>query len=106
MDDKLDQKAHKDREPDEIIYSRYLKTSDNKDLKELLVRYRTELTFFIYGFVRNMEDAEEIMMDAFAAAASGTARFSGKSSFKTWLYAIGRNLAMKQLRKKGSCSFR
>ncbi|MCR5332239.1 MAG: sigma-70 family RNA polymerase sigma factor, partial [Lachnospiraceae bacterium] len=62
-------------------------------------RHRSDLTFFIYGFVHNMEDAEDIMMDAFAVAASGTARFSGKSSFKTWLFAIGRNLALKHLRK-------
>ena len=39
------------------------------------------------------------MMDAFAVAASGTSRFRGNSSFKTWLFAIGRNLAMKHLRK-------
>ena len=44
-------------------------------------------------------DAEELMLDAFAVAASGTSRFSMKSSFKTWLFAIGRNLAMKHLRK-------
>ena len=46
-----------------------------------------------------MEDAEELMLDAFAVAAYGPSRFSMKSSFKTWLFAIGRNLAMKQLRK-------
>lgn len=91
---------HRDLEPDELIYARYLKTSDNADLKKLLSRHRSDLTFFIYGFVNNIEDAEDIMLDAFAVAASGTARFSGKSSFKTWLFGIGRNLALKHLRKK------
>ena len=90
----------KTKEKDESIYERYLRNSDNEDLKELLSRYREELTFFIYGFVKNMEDAEDIMMDAFAVIASGTAGFAGKSSFRTWLYGIGRNLALKSLRKK------
>ncbi len=91
---------HQAREPDETIYARYLKTSADDDLKELLARHRSDLTFFIYGFVNNMEDAEDIMMDAFAVAASGIAKFSGKSSFKTWLFGIGRNLALKHLRKR------
>ena len=49
-----------------------------------------------------MEDAEELMLDAFAAAASGTTRFSGRSSFKTWLFSIGRHLALRRLRKRAT----
>ncbi|MCR5686043.1 MAG: RNA polymerase sigma factor, partial [Lachnospiraceae bacterium] len=41
-----------------------------------------------------------LMLDAFAVAASGRAGFAAKSSFKTWLFGIGRNLAHKHLRKK------
>ena len=70
-----------------------------EDLRILLERHREGLTLFLFGFVRNMEDAEELMLDAFAIAASGTSRFSGSSSFKTWLFAIGRNQAMSMLRK-------
>ena len=40
------------------------------------------------------------MMDAFAVAASGTSSFSGRSSFKTWLFGIARNQAKMFLRKK------
>ena len=86
-------------ESDEVIYARFLKDNSNEDLKELLSRHREGLTFFLYGFLHNMEDAEDIMLDSFAVAASGTSRFSGKSSFKTWLFSIGRNRAMKHLRK-------
>ena len=55
---------------------------------------------FLFGYVHNEEDAEELMMDSFAVIASGTARFSGKSSFKTWLFGIGRNQAKMMLRKR------
>ena len=48
----------------------------------------------------NEEDAEELMMDAFAVVASGTSTFSGRSSFRTWLFGIARNQAKMFLRKK------
>ena len=86
-------------ESDEKLYMRFLKEGDSDDLRVLLERYNESLTLFIYGYVHDLEEAEELMLDAFAVAASGTSRFSGRSSFKTWLFAIGRNLAMKELRK-------
>ncbi len=87
-------------ESDETLYSRFLNSGGEDDLRLLLERHRESFTLFLYGYVHNMEDAEELMMDAFAVAASGTSRFSGRSSFKTWLYAIGRNLARKRLRAR------
>ena len=87
-------------ESDEKLYNRFMEKGDSDDLRALLERYNESLTLFIYGFVKSMEDAEELMLDAFAAAASDTARFRGNSSFKTWLFAIGRNLALKHLHKR------
>ena len=86
-------------ETDERVYQRYL-AGEEDALRVLLERHREGLTLFLLSYVRNMEDAEELMLDAFAVAASGTARFSGRSSFKTWLYGIGKNLAGKQIRKQ------
>lgn len=89
---------------DEELYARYLKTNNTDDLKVLFLRYKEELMFFVYGFLGNQDDSEDVMMDAFAVVASGTSRFSGKSSFKTWLFSIGRNIALKSLRKRSYCS--
>ena len=86
-------------ESDETVYSRFLTEHNEWDLRILLERHAEGLTLFLYGHVRSMEDAEELMMDAFAVAASGTARFSGRSSFKTWLFSIGRRKALMHLRK-------
>jgi RNA polymerase sigma-70 factor (ECF subfamily) len=46
-----------------------------------------------------MTVAEELSLDAFAEVAAGPTFFSDKSSFKTWLFSIGKNLALMQLRK-------
>lgn len=85
---------------DEALYQSYLKKGDQEALRCLLERHREGLTLFLFGFVRNAEDAEELMLDAFAEAAAGPTVFSGKSSFKTWLFSIGKHLAMKRLRRE------
>lgn len=84
---------------DEQAYERYLQ-GDEDAMQVLLERYRESLTLFLLGYVHNMEDAEELMLDAFAAASAAGNRYMGRSSFKTWLYGIGRNLALKHLRRQ------
>ena len=86
---------------DEAIYSRFLADRREEDFRVLLERHRDSLTLFLYGYVHNMEDAEELMLDAFAEAAAG-AHFSGRSSFKTWLFSVGKNLALQSLRRQRS----
>ena len=87
-------------ESDETIYYRFLREGVNDDMKELMRRHRESLTLFLCGIVHNMDDAEELMLDAFAVAGMGRSVFYGKCSFKTWLFSIGRNQALKHLRKK------
>ncbi len=88
------------QQTDEALYRLYLSEGDEDALRELLVRHRESLTLFLFGYVHDMGDAEELMLDAFAAAAAGTTRFSGRSSFKTWLFSIGRHLALRRLRRR------
>jgi len=88
------------QEKDETIYRRFLERRSEDDLRLLLEHHRESLTLFINGIVHNLDDAEELMLDAFAVAASGTSRFSGKSSFRTWLFAIARKLALSRVRRR------
>jgi len=83
---------------DEELYQIYM-DGDSKALEELLARYREELILFLLGYVKNFDDAEDIMMDAFVVIISRKNRFDAKSSFKTWLYGVARNLAKVHLRK-------
>lgn len=87
-------------ETDETLYSRYLKQRDQGAFRELLERHRESMILFINGFVHNLDDAEELMLDAFAEVAAGPTLFSGRSSFKTWLFSIGKNKALMLLRKQ------
>ena len=62
-------------------------------------RDRMGLILYLNSFVQNIHTAEEITEDIFFELMIKRPKFSGKSSFKTWLYAIGRNITAKQLRK-------
>ena len=86
-------------ESDELIYSRYLAEGNEDDFRILLERHKESLTLFLYCYVHIMEDAEELMLDAYAVTAAGGA-FAGKSSFKTWRFSIGKKLALMRLRER------
>lgn len=83
---------------DEDIYKRFLEQRNNEDFRILLERHREGLLLFLMSFVHNIDDAEELMLDTFAEVASATS-FFGKSSFKTWLYSVGKHQAFMMLRK-------
>ena len=82
------------------LYIRFLREGDKEALRTLFLKHKDSLTFFLYGIVRDAEDAEELMMDTFAILASKTTRYSVRkdAEFKTWLYAIARNQARAFLR--------
>ena len=81
------------------LYSR-IATGDRNALAGLIELYRASLILFIYGIVKDEYDAEELTIDAFAQLIKNRSRFQGESSFKTYLFAIGRNLALRHLKKR------
>ena len=84
-------------------YRRFL-AGDNDGLAEIVREYSDGLIFYINSFVRNISTAEEIMEDVFVEIALKKPKFSGKSSFKTWLYTIARNISIDSLKKKSRYS--
>ncbi|MBO4877232.1 MAG: RNA polymerase sigma factor [Ruminococcus sp.] len=82
----------------ESSYRRFL-AGDNEGLHEIICAYRTGLMLYLNSFVQNIHTAEELTEDTFFELMKKRPVFSGKSSFRTWLYAIGRNTAGKYLRK-------
>ncbi len=82
----------------ESSYRRLL-AGDDEGLYEIICTYREGLILYLNSFVQNIHTAEALAEDTFAELAIKCPDFSGKSSFKTWLYAIGRNITAKYLRK-------
>ena len=83
----------------ENSYRRYI-AGDDSGLAQIIKEYKDGLTLYINGYVNNVFVAEELMEETFFKLATKKPRFMGKSSFKTWLFAIARNTALDYLRNK------
>ncbi len=79
-------------------YRRFLEGDDN-GMFELVKDYRDGLMLYINSFVHDMHIAEECTEEVFVKLAIKKPKFHGKSQFKTWLYAIGRNLTLNYIRQ-------
>ena len=80
-------------------YRRFLAGDDN-GIADIIREYRDGLIFYLNGFVNDIHTAEDLAEDVFIKIAVKKPRFRERSSFKTWLYAIGRNEAYSALRRK------
>ena len=78
-------------------YRRFL-DGDDKGLEEIVRDYKDGLILYINGIVNNIFVAEEIMEETFFKIITKKPRYKPKYSFKTWLYTIGRNVAIDHLR--------
>ena len=79
-------------------YRRFL--DGDKDAFALLIdEYYDGLALYLNTYFRDLITAVEAAEDVFVKLVTKKPRFSSKSSFKTWLYAIGRNAALEKLRK-------
>ena len=73
-------------------YRRFL-SCDDEGLTLIIKEYKDGLILYLNSYVNNIYVAEEIMEETFFKLAVKKTKFNEKSSFKTWLYTIGRNVA-------------
>ena len=78
-------------------YRRFL-DGDDKGIAEIVEDYKDGLILYLNGYVNNIFIAEELTEDTFFRLITKKPRYSGKSTFKSWLYAIGRNVAVDYIR--------
>ena len=79
-------------------YRRFL-DGDEAGLNEIVEMYGDNLMYFINGIVKNIEMAEDLMEDTFMELLIHKHHFRGESSFKTYLFKIGRNKALNALKR-------
>lgn len=79
-------------------YKRYL-DGDVSALMELIREYKNGLTMYLNSYVRDPNLADELCCETFVRLADKKPKFRESSSFKTFLYGIGRNVALVYLRK-------
>ena len=79
-------------------YNRFLK-GDDEGIVEIIRDYKDGLLLYINSYTDNIFLAEELMEETFFKIVTRRPRFHGNSSFKTWLYTIGRNVTIDYIRR-------
>ena len=80
-------------------YRRFREDGDESGLVEIIRDYKDGLILYLNSFVGNIHTAEELAEDTFVLIGIKKPKDKAKSSFKTWLYTIGRNVAIDYLRR-------
>ena len=81
-------------------YRRFRDNGDESGLIEIIRDYKDGLILYLSSIVGDLNTAEDIAEDTFVVLGTKKPKDKGKSSFKTWLYTIGRNAAIDYMRKK------
>lgn len=100
---------------DQQLIEEYLK-GDEESLEILIRRYFGLIYNFIFRFVGNAKDAEDITQEVFARVWKNIKKFNPKKnrfkilkikkqkSFKTWIFSIAKNASIDFLRKSRTVS--
>jgi RNA polymerase sigma-70 factor (ECF subfamily) len=73
---------------------------DQSAFAELMERYNRSLFHMLLKMVRNVDDAEDLTMEAFAKAFKNLDKFKKDFTFSTWLFRIATNNCIDFIRKK------
>lgn len=88
-------------DPDEndiTLYQRFL-SGDDSGLQRLMERYGNSLTLYIDGYLHDIHEAEDLMIEAFAYFVAKRPRLRD-NGFRAYLYKSARHLALRCLQKK------
>src|SRR5210317_1335904 len=74
--------------------------NDETAYADLMKRYKKPVYHMILKMVRNVDDAEDLTIEAFAKAFKNLHRFKKDYTFSTWLFRIATNNSIDFIRKK------
>ena len=80
-------------------YRRFL-DGDDTGLAEIVREYSDGLTLYLCGIVNDFSTAEELMEETLFTLITKKPQYRTTPSFKTWLYTIGRHVAVDYLRRR------
>ena len=83
---------------DDTLYQHFLQ-GDTASYVELMIRYGDRLTFYLHGYLHDINDAEDLMIEAFARIMAKRPNI-GEGAFKAYLFKTARNLALRHHEQK------
>lgn len=85
---------------DFLLIEKAKSTGDEKAFAELMSRYKKPVYHMILKMIRNVDDAEDLTIEAFAKAFKNLQKFNPEFTFSTWLFRIATNNCIDFMRKK------
>ncbi|WP_020533557.1 RNA polymerase sigma factor [Flexithrix dorotheae] len=73
---------------------------DEKSYADLMEKYRRPVYHTMLKMVRNVDDAEDLTIEAFAKAFRNLSKFKKDYTFSTWLFRVATNNCIDFIRKK------
>ncbi len=85
---------------EDIVLMLCFKKGDISCFEKILYKYKDSLINFIYRFIGNRTDAEDIAQEVFLKIYKSKESYEPKAKFSTWLYTIASHLCVDYLRKR------
>jgi RNA polymerase sigma-70 factor, ECF subfamily len=73
---------------------------DEQAFGEIMDRYRTPITNYLYRFLNDYEEAVDLAQESFVRLYFALDRYHTQYAFSTYLYRIATNLAISELRRR------
>lgn len=73
---------------------------DGAAFEALVRRHASAVYKFAYGYMRVGADAEDVAQEAFVRVWKNLGKYDRTKNFKTWLFAIAKNVALDHIKKK------
>lgn len=78
-----------------------VRTGNYQAFEALVNRYEGKVYRLCMRMLRNPEDAEDALQEAFLQVYRGLKGFEGRSTFSTWLYRLATNVCLMKIRSRG-----
>jgi len=88
-----------DSKSDEELIAAYW-DGEEKAFEILVARYIKPIYGFVFRYIGNAGDAEDITQDVFLSVWKNNKKFDATKKFKTWLFTIAKNASLNWLKKR------
>lgn len=91
-------------EEDKKLYKKFL-NGDKESFECIVDKYMEKIIYFIYGFVKRTDVAEDLAQDVFVYILMNKEKYDSKYSLRTYLYTIAKSRAINYIKKESKISY-
>ena len=86
-------------EEDKYLYKEFI-NGNNQAFEQLIMKYKTNIIYFITRYVKSIEIAEDIFQDVIIYILEKKERYNFKYSLKTYMYMIAKSKSLDYIKSE------